>query len=136
MKRGSIRGTIAHARSAYKLTALRLNENDIEKACKDVLKIRGWYAVRIHCGRFRSPDLKRWLTGEPPGTPDYFVAHELYPAFLLETKRPGTQLTDIQRYRVWEIQQGYRIAFFKADSAHALSLWLDQHERIYGQRQQ
>ena len=136
MKRGSIRGTIAQARSAFKLTSLNLNENDIEKACLDVLKVRGYLAVRIHSGTFRSADCKRWIKGADKGTPDYITAHARYPGFLLETKRPGAQLTDIQQYRVWEIQQGYRIAFFKADSAQALTRWLDQHERVYGQRQQ
>jgi hypothetical protein len=129
MKRGAIRGTIARARSAFKLTSLQLNENDIEKACMDVLKVRGWKPTKIHCGRFRTPDLKRWITGEPPGTPDYLVVHKLHPAFYLETKRSGAQLTDMQRYRVWEIQRGYGIAFLKADSARALSEWLDRHER-------
>jgi len=63
MRRGSIHGMIAQQHNAYKLTALQLNENDIEKACLEVLKVRGYFAVRIHSGTFRSADCKRWIKG-------------------------------------------------------------------------
>jgi hypothetical protein len=107
-------------------------ENDIEKACLDLLAIRQYFVVRIHCGTFRSADCKRWLKGADKGTPDYIAAHALYPAFLLETKRPGAALGPDQVFRVREIQVGYRIAFVKADSARELRVWLDQHEQAHG----
>jgi hypothetical protein len=129
-----IRGRIAQSRSGFKLTALQLNENDIEAACLDVLRVRLWKAFRLQSGTFRSADLKRWIKGEPKGTPDYLVAHKRYPAFLLETKRPGGKLSEIQEYRVWEIQLGYGLAFFKADSARELGRWLDDYERIHDER--
>jgi len=135
MRRGSIHGVIAQQHNAYKLTALQLNENDIEKANLDVLKVRGYFAVRIHSGTFRSADCKRWIKGADKSTPDYVAVHARYRGFLLETKRPGAKLTTIQKFRVFEILRGYRLAFIKADSARELSRWIDHHDRIHETQQ-
>jgi hypothetical protein len=38
----------------------KLVENDVERACLDVLRIRGYRPVRLHSGLLRTPD-GRWL---------------------------------------------------------------------------
>ena len=113
---------------SFRLKRPELNENDIERACLDLLDIRGWYHVRIQCGLFRSPDGKRWIRGERPGTPDYFVGHSTHGCFFLETKRPRGKLSRDQEFTRMAIEQGYRIPIVVADSAALLRQWLDSRE--------
>jgi len=105
-----------------------LRENDIERACLDLLRYRGYWVGRNHCGRFKTPDNKRWITGEPKGTPDYTCLHERFPGFLLEVKRPGGETSDDQKQRILEIRLGFRLAIAVVDTVDALVLWLRQHE--------
>lgn len=113
----------------FKLTSRALTENDVERACLDLLRVRGWLTVRIHTGTFRSFDGQRIIKGAPKGTPDYICAHATHPAFLLETKRPHGELSAAQQFQRRAIERGYRIPVVKADSALALRGWLDRHEQ-------
>lgn len=114
----------------YRLQAptFPLSENDVETACKTLLGTRGWKHERLLAGVFRSMDNRRVIHGAAKGTPDYLVVHPRYPAFYLETKRPGGELSDIQRFKILEIQQGWRLAVAVVASAAELAVWLDHHE--------
>lgn len=107
---------------------LRLSENDVESACIDLLRLRGYWVVRLHAGVFRSTDGRRWITGVPKGTPDYAALHHKRPAFLLEVKRPGAKPSPEQETKHFEIRLGYRIAIAVVDSVDTLAGWLDHHE--------
>jgi hypothetical protein len=107
----------------------RLNENDVERACVDVLRYRGYYVIRLHAGRFKTADGRRWITGVDKGTPDYATVHERFPGFLLEVKRTGASPTPEQTNKHRELWIGYRLAIVSVDDVAALVLWLDQHER-------
>ena len=112
----------------FRLTPPSLRENDIERACLDLLRLRGYFVVRIHSGLFRSADGQRWITGAEKGTADYIAVHKRHRGFLLETKRPTLALTEAQRSRAAEILAGYGVPTVTAASARALRLWLDQWE--------
>lgn len=101
----------------------------MERACLDVLRLRGYWVARLHAGSFKSADGARWIKGVAKGTPDYALEHERFPGFLMEVKRPGGQLSPEQTQTHLEIRLGYRIAIGTVDSVDALVLWLDQHER-------
>ena len=52
----------------FKLTPAsppRLAENDIERACLDLLALRRYWVGRNHCGTFKSADNRRWIKGAP-----------------------------------------------------------------------
>lgn len=108
---------------------LRSSENDIERACLDLLALRRYWVGRNHCGTFKSADDRRWIKGAPKGTPDYAALHERFPGFLLEVKRPGASPTPEQEQKHFEIRLGYSIAIATVDSVEGLAAWLDQHER-------
>jgi hypothetical protein len=115
----------------FRLTQLKppgLVENDVEEKCLAELRRRNYCPFRLHCGRFRSPDGLRWITGVPKGTPDYAVEHSIFPGFLLETKRPGGELSRDQEVRMWELRQVYRLSICVADSVLELQAWLATHE--------
>jgi hypothetical protein len=121
--------------TAFRLTAPPpLVENDIERQCLDLLRLRGYWPVRLHAGTFRSVDGKRWIRGVEKGTPDYGALHELYPGFLLETKRPGGSPSRLQSAAIRNLQMGYRLAVCVADGALAFAAWLDRHECAARQR--
>lgn len=115
---------------AFRLTApqLKLVENDVERQCLDLLRLRGYWAARLHAGTFRSIDGQRWIRGVEKGTPDYGAIHEVYPGFLLETKRPGANLTPAQSTAINNLRMGYRLAVCAVDGVAAFVRWLDQHE--------
>jgi hypothetical protein len=106
----------------------RLKENDVERACLDLLRIRGYWVARLHAGRFKSADGKRWITGVEKGTPDYAAVHERFPGFLMEVKRPGADATPEQKSKIMEIRLGYHLAITVVDTVDALAVWLRQHE--------
>lgn len=118
----------------FRLESLKQVEDDVEAACLGLLDRKGWYHVRCHCGTFRSADLKRWLKGEPKGTPDYFCGHELHPAFFMETKAPGEQPSTVQILRMAHIsgRYGYRIPCIVVHSINELADFLSEHERKTG----
>lgn len=116
----------------FKLTPekmARLRENDVERQCLDFLAARGYVVTRIHTGLFKSPDGRRWIKGAEKGTPDYVATHATFPGFYLETKRPGGAMTQAQRQKRWEIEEGYRIQVALIDRIERLRPWLDAHEQ-------
>lgn len=105
-----------------------LRENDIERACLDLLRYRGYYVMRLHAGTFRTADGKRWIKGVQKGTPDYGCLHESFPGFLMEVKRPGADATEDQKQKILEIRLGYHLAIAVVDTVDALEVWLGKHE--------
>jgi hypothetical protein len=112
----------------FRLKRFRLREDDVERACIDLLRLRAWWVARLHSGTFKSVDNRRWIKGHDKGTPDYACLHERFPGFLLEVKRPGEKLSREQTMKHIELQVGYRLAIVVVDSAAGLLAWLDQHE--------
>lgn len=103
-------------------------EAHVIQACLDILRLKQWWPVRLHAGRFKTLDGKRYITGVPKGTPDYIAVHAFYPGFLVEFKRPGEVPTPEQEQVALMIRLGYRIATAAVDSVEALSEWLKLHE--------
>ena len=113
---------------AYRLKSpkLRLTEADVAKACVDVLGLRRYKVVRHNVGRFKTFD-DRWITIGEPGFPDYIAVHEIYPAILLETKRPGGITSPDQERKHVELAL-LDLHIVTIESVEALVVWLDQHE--------
>lgn len=113
----------------FKLTAgPKLRENDIEAACLDLLRLRGYYVTRQQSGLFKTPD-GRWVRIGTPGVPDYTALHRVYPGFLMECKRPGGGgLSPEQVRKIFEIQAGYRLAVVVIDDVEELHRWVIEHE--------
>jgi|SRR5882672_8493213 len=107
----------------------RLSENDVEKACIDLLHLRGYWVVRLHAGTFKSADNRRWIKGAEKGTPDYAALHHRFPGFLLEVKRSGASPTPEQETKHKELRIGFRLAIGVVDSVEALVAWLNHHEQ-------
>lgn len=105
----------------------RLREDDVERACLDLLRYRGYYPVRLQSGLFKTPD-GRWTRVGEPGIPDYIAAHGSYPAVFVEVKRPGGALSTEQRDKIGELEL-WRLAVATVDSVEALLSYLEQHER-------
>ena len=108
----------------------RLNENDVERACLDLLPLRGYFVVRLHAGTFKSADNSRWIKGVAKGVPDYAAIHQHHPGFLLEVKRPGAKPTPEQERKHEELRICYRLAIVTIDSVEGLLAWLSLHERL------
>src|SRR5215831_5592017 len=107
----------------FRLQRPRLNENDIEAACKDLLRVRQWWVSRQQSALVRTPD-GRWMRIGEKGIPDYAVIHKHYPGFLMEVKRPGRDLDPHQVQKIHELRIGYGLAICVVDSARALRIWL------------
>lgn len=106
----------------------RLVENDVEQQCIDVLRLRQYRPERLHSGTFKSLDGKRYIKGHDKGTPDYLVAHPIFPAFYLEVKRPGESPTLEQAKKHVELRVcGFVVATI--DRVEDLIAWLDQRNR-------
>jgi hypothetical protein len=112
----------------FKLRPDEPSENDIEATCCDLLERRGYFPVRVHCGRFRTPDCKRWLTGNPTGTPDWLAVHATFRPFFMEVKRPGEKPSAAQRTRIHQLRHGLRLAVAVVSSREALFAWLNAFE--------
>src|SRR5262245_14588478 len=112
--------------SRFRLTSprVKLVENDVEKACIDLLRLRGYYVVRLQSGRFKTVD-GRWVTIGEPGLPDYAC---LKRDFFLECKAPKKQPSAAQIEKAFELEAGYRIAVATVDSVEHLARWLHAHE--------
>ena len=106
---------------------LRLSENDVESACLDLARLRGWWPIRLHAGLFRSPDARRWIRGVEKGTPDYILVKA--PSFFLETKRPGGELSPEQRQKIFELEKFYGLKTLVVEGVEELIDWLDLLER-------
>ena len=118
------------ARFRLRPPKVRLVENDVEKQCLDILRYRGFNPVRLHSGRFLAPGRlcdecrasARWLTIGEPGIPDYVI-----PRFFLETKRPGADLSDAQKKKIWELEKMWDLRTVVVDNVDLLIAWLDQN---------
>ena len=111
--------------SRFRLTPprVKLVENDVERACLDLLRLHGYYVVRLQSGRFKTSD-GRWVTVGEPGLPDYVCVKS---DFFLEVKRPGGKLSPAQINKIFELSScGFRVATI--DSVERLEAWLDEHE--------
>lgn len=113
----------------FRLTSPRLSENDVEAACGDLLRLRGYWVTRVQSGLFRTPD-GRWVRIGKKGIPDYAATHGFYPGFLLEVKRPGEEASPVQTTKIEELRLGYRLSIGVVDSASALREFLDKHEQL------
>ena len=102
-------------------------ENDVERQCLDLLGLKGYRAERLHAGTFKSLDGRRFVKGHDKGTPDYIVAHPLYPAFYLEVKRPGKTPGPDQQQKHFELRLlGFEVV--TADNLEAFAAWLYQRK--------
>jgi hypothetical protein len=104
-------------------------EKDVVQACLDYLKLRGYYPIRQHCGKFWTWDKTRILTGAAKGTPDWAFMHAVYPGFLLEAKRPGEEPSAQQALCIRDIYIGYRLDIVVIDSIDTLRAFVDRREK-------
>jgi hypothetical protein len=105
---------------------LKISENDVRKACLDLLRARRWWPIRQHVGLFNPvgrPSHKISI-GEA-GDPDYVVVRA--PSFFLETKRPGGELSDAQRKRIDTLRRFYDLNTIVVESVEELHDWLDRN---------
>jgi hypothetical protein len=106
-----------------------LSENDVERACLDLLRVRGYYPARQHVGTFKTSD-GRWIRLGERGLPDYMVIHARHPGFMLEVKREaGGGLSADQRFKIQQLTLGYRLRVAVVASSRELAEWLTGHER-------
>lgn len=107
---------------------LQLSENDVRKACLDVLRAHRWWPIRQHVGVFNPIGRpKSIVTIGEVGDPDYVVICP--PSFFLETKRPGGKLSEEQRKRIDLLKQFYGLETVVVESVEELVAWLESHER-------
>jgi hypothetical protein len=118
-------GDSTPAGQMFKLRAqkLKLVENDVKKACVDLLGAHGYKALRQQSGGLRTPD-GRWITVGEPGLPDYAI-----PAFMVETKRPGARLSEVQQKKIWELENLWKVEVAVVDRVEALAEWLREREQ-------
>jgi hypothetical protein len=105
----------------------KLVEDDVERACLDYLRARGYRPFRQQSALLKTPD-GRWIRVGEIGVPDYLIMHTLYPAFLLETKRPKGKLSDDQMKKLYELTEIYKLQAVVADDVDTLRIWVPQHE--------
>ena len=115
------------SQTQFRLKRPELREADVVAACLDLLRVRGYYPVRIPTGLFRTAD-GRWVQVGEKGIPDYVAVHGQHPAFFLELKRPGGKPKPHQERQIFELRLGYRLNVAVVDSAAGLRAWLDAHE--------
>lgn len=106
--------------------ALKLSENDVRKACLDLLRLHHWWPIRQQVGRFQTKD-GRWIRIGETGDPDYAVIQA--PSFFLEFKRPGGELSREQIAKIHQLKQFYGLETLVVDNVEELMEWLDRHER-------
>jgi hypothetical protein len=104
---------------------LKLSENDVKKACLDLLRLRQWWPIRQHVGLFRTVDQRKIQIGVT-GDPDYVVIKA--PSFFLELKKPGGKLSDDQRARIKTLKQFYGLDTVVVEGVEELIEWLDRHK--------
>ena len=108
--------------SRFRLTGpkLKLSENDVERACLDVLRYRRLFPLRQNSGRFKTAD-GRWITIGVPGIPDYVI-----PKFFVEVKRPGGILSDVQRAKIYELDRWWDLKTIVVESVEDLIECLEE----------
>jgi hypothetical protein len=105
----------------------KVSENDVESACLDVLRLRGYWPTRMHAGLFKSADGKRWIRGVEKGTPDWLAMRK--PSFFVEVKRPGGVLSEIQKQRIFQLDKFFDLKTVVVEEVEELIDWLDHHQR-------
>jgi hypothetical protein len=113
----------------FRLTAPVPSENDVEAGCLTILSLHHYWVVRLHADLFQSMDGYRKIRGVTKGTPDYACLHERHRNFLMEVKRPGGELSDVQKFQISVIEQNYRLPVIVVESAEQLCNFLAEHER-------
>ena len=111
----------------FRLTSpkVKLVENDVERACIDLLRARGYYVVRLQSGLFKTPD-GRWIRVGEPGLPDYAcLKHD----FFMECKRPNAKPSPAQIEKVFQLEAAYKIKVATVDRVEHLARWLDEYEK-------
>jgi hypothetical protein len=103
---------------------LKMSENDVESGCLDLLRLRGYWPIRLHAGLFKSPDGKRWIRGVEKGTPDW--AAFCSPSFFMEVKRPGGILTVDQENKIYQLEKFFGLKTIVVEGVEELLAWLDQ----------
>lgn len=106
--------------SRFRLTSpkIKLSENDVERACLDLLRYRRLYPLRQQSGQFKTSD-GRWIRIGVPGIPDYVI-----PAFFIEVKRPGGLLSEVQRVKIDELNRHWDLETAVVESVEELIAWL------------
>jgi hypothetical protein len=116
-------------------------ESDVTKACIDLLRLHQWWPIRQHVGKFLTPKVlsllcpacrsalhkAHWITIGETGDPDYAVIKA--PSFFLELKKPGGELSDAQRERIFQLEKFYELETVVVENVEELIDWLDRHER-------
>jgi hypothetical protein len=90
------------------------------------LRLRQWWPIRQHVGKFQTKDL-RWISIGETGDPDYAVIKA--PSFFLELKKPGGELSAEQRDKIFQLKQFYGLETVVVESVEELIEWLDRHDR-------
>lgn len=114
----------------------QLSENDVERACLDLLRYHRYYPLRLQSGRFLHADKAvleacrragvavRWCNLGEPGIPDYVI-----PQFFLETKRPGGKLSAEQEAKIAALDRDWNLETAVVDDVEALAEWLGRQEK-------
>ena len=111
----------------FKLTSprkLKVVENDVEAAGRDLLRYRRLYPLRQNAGRFKTAD-NRWITIGEPGIPDYVI-----PRFFVEFKKPGGQLSQVQRDKIYQLETFWDLETAVVESVEDLLRWLGRHPKL------
>lgn len=118
---------------AFRLTPpkIQLSENDVERACLDLLRYHGYYPLRLQSGlalhadkavleALRRAGIKpRFIQLGVPGIPDYAIAR----AFV-EVKRPGGKLSDVQQEMIAHLRAHWNLETAVVESVEELIAWL------------
>ena len=106
----------------------KLSENNVEQQVLHYLRLQKWFVKRNHVGTFRTAN-GLWIKQGERGEPDYVCTHYKFPAFWLETKRPGRKADPHQAAKHEEIRLIWRQPVVTIDSLEDLIEFLAQHER-------
>lgn len=112
---------------------LKLTERDVTKQCIDLLRLEGWYCIRLESELVTGPSGKPKRLGET-GQPDWLIIRSVSPlpwleGFFLEFKAPGRKPRPSQRAWHERMQRdGYTVAC--VDSSAALVEFLVAHRWV------
>jgi len=110
------------ARFSLKPPKLHVTEKHVVEACVQFLQVKGYRPIRQNTGQFKTKD-GRYITIGEPGMPDYAI-----PQFMVEFKRPGGRLSEIQKERIFELSvNGVMTAV--VESVEELEAWLAAYQK-------
>lgn len=106
---------------------IKLSENDVEKACLDLLRVRHFYPLRQQSGLFKTPEIRssRYVRIGEPGIPDYCI-----PRFFVEVKRPGESLSEAQKEKIWTLKEHWGLETAVIENVDELIEWLTHHHEL------